>query len=148
MNGTTKEDNITLELAARFLMQVGHTVVSPPVTSALLTKPAWRMARLSEAKRMVYLAAAHSKAEMQVKMNNQPPDQTEIREAQLLVLQNAYLAFFAALLVDKISDVPDAASNIPVFDTVIGSFSSKVRINLAQPSRDLGQDQLERCWFK
>lgn len=47
----SKEDNITADLALRFIVQIGQAVVSTPVTSALLTKPAWQMARLSEAKR-------------------------------------------------------------------------------------------------
>lgn len=50
MSSVTKEDNITLDLAVRFMAQIGEALVSPPVTSALLTKPAWEMARLIEAK--------------------------------------------------------------------------------------------------
>lgn len=93
---------------------------------------------------LVHLAAAYSKAQLQILMKGLPRNETKVKENQLLVIETAYLAFFAALLVENITDVPAAASNLPVFDPIAGNFSS-VRISCDVVDVDLPYILEEFC---
>lgn len=82
---------------------------------------------------MVHIAAASSKAELQVQISkaNESLAAAQKAEAQLVVLEAAYMAFFAALLLQSSGDQLDAAGNITIVDPAGRSPITRIKCEVA-----------------
>lgn len=96
---------------------------------------------------MVHIAAASSKAELQVQISkaNESLAAAQKAEAQLVVLELAYMAFFAALLLQSSGDQLDAAGDIIIFDPAEGSPITRIKCDVADVELPFTLEEF-CCW--